>query len=146
MDAAQQPIHTRIVAAVRAVLALSSLAAVRLDPTEPTRFVAATYAGLIVYVAFSVLSVVRAQRDDSTAPGKLLYWVDIALITYLIALTGGINSIFFPFYFLSILQASFTQGFREGIACTLRATAAFLFAGIVAAPEQGRLEVDRVLD
>lgn len=142
IDLAQHPIHTRIVAAVRAILALSSLAAVRLESADYARPGAFVYAGFIVYVAFSLASVARSRRYDGTAPAKIWFWADVVLISYLVALTGGIGSLFFPLYFLSILQASFTLGFREGLVWSVRCTVAFLLAAWLARSEQTAFALD----
>lgn len=130
---------------MRCLLALSALIIVYIDPVEPRRLVAVTYASLGAYCLYSISLGVAAFRGTPFVPPRLQHWVDIALYAALVALTEGTNSIFFHFFFFSILVASFSFGFREGLAATVASVALFAGVGLAAAPSGAAFELNRAL-
>lgn len=134
-----------MVAFMRCVLAVSALAIIYLDPTEPARFVELTYASLAVYCLWSFALFLGANAAWGAAPSRWSHWIDVGCATYLIALTEGTNSIFFFLFMFAILVASFSRGFREGVAVTVAATALFLLAGVLSAAGSSDVELNRAL-
>jgi hypothetical protein len=73
------------------------------------------------------------------------HWVDVLFYVYLVALTQGTNSIFFFFFFFAILVASFSRGFREGLAVTVASVVLFSIVGVGVAHALPNFELDRAL-
>ena len=131
----------RMIAFMRCVLAITALAIIYIDPTEPTRFVELTYTSLTAYCIYSVIVLFVASQST----GPLTHWIDIAWATYLVALTQGTSSIFFFLFVFAILVGSFTGGYRQGIALTLASSVLFACVGTLFAPPGDSFELNRTV-
>lgn len=139
-----ETVDARLLVLVRCVLAFSALAIIWIDPSEPTRLVELTYASLAAYCLYSALLALDSYRAEWPAPRRAFHWADIFFYAYLVALTEGTSSIFFYFFFFAILVASFSWGFREGIAVTVVSLALFATVGLTFAPQR-EFELNRTL-
>jgi len=128
-------VDLRMISTVRLVLATAALLITMIDPTEPDRFVAATYAALALYAIYSLVIYILALRRGPL-PQRIIHWLDLAWYVPLIALSSGTNSIFFFFLFFCILVASFGWGFREGLRVTVVAATLFVLIGMLVPADQ----------
>lgn len=129
----------------RCVLALSALVIIWIDPTQPQRLVELTYVSVALFCAYSVLAALWFYRAGWPTPGRATIWGEVVFYVYLIALTEGTSSIFFFFFVFSILAASFSRGFREGLLVTAASTALFVVVGTLSAPSGQEFELNRTL-
>lgn len=118
---------------MRFILACSSLLVSLIDPVEsglPNQF---THVLLISYCLYSAcfVFVYDMHLFLEFASNRAAHWIDTVLFSFLVALTGGADSIFFFFFFFPILVASFSWGFREGLRITIASVALFTIAGLV---------------
>ena len=133
-------IDERMIAAMRLMLVLLALLSTYIDPAETTHYVAATYAVLAFYLAYSITLLTLAVRRRLTIPATVAYWADVGWDILLIGSSKGTNSIFFFFLFFAILVASFQSGFTSGMRVTLVATVLFTGIGFAMAPDEPEFE------
>jgi signal transduction histidine kinase len=133
-------IDERMIAAMRLMLVLLALLSTYIDPAETTHYVAATYAVLTLYLAYSIALLTLAVRRRLTIPATVAYWADVGWYILLIGSSKGTNSIFFFFLFFAILVASFQSGFTSGMRVTLVATVLFTGIGFAMAPDEPEFE------
>lgn len=121
---------------MRLILASAALLVIYIDPSEPDRFIAATYTALILYVAYSLFLYLISGNKVSRLRWlhSWAHWLDVIWYTGLIALSSGTGSIFFFFYFFAILVASFRWGFASGLRVTLASSLLFATVGYAASP------------
>ena len=137
-------VDVRMVSLMRCVLALSGLAIIWIDPTEPTRYVELTYFSLVVYAIWSVVLFATASRSGETIQ-RYAPWIDVACGAFLVALSQGTSSIFFFLFLFAILVASFTRGYSEGMWITVVSTALFVVVGFFFTPREPEFELNRYL-
>jgi signal transduction histidine kinase len=103
----------RTIAISRVVLAAASLFALWLDPTEPARYVAPTYALHTIYVAYALaLLAIMWNRPSSGWTPVVTHLTDITLFSIFQYLTLGPSSPFFIYYVFSIFCAALRWGPR----------------------------------
>ena len=124
---------------MRLVLAATGLFVFFVDPVIsglPNSF---TYALLIFYCLYSASFVLMYNSPPFRELGvnRISYWIDTLFFSGLIALTGGVDSIFFAFLFFPILISSFSNGFREGLKISIASAVLFTVAGLVASSHAG---------
>jgi signal transduction histidine kinase len=140
-----EPMDERMVCLMRLVLSLSALIVIYIYPTEPDRFVKATYAALTFYIIYSAaLYLMSALRYASVWEG-VVPWIDVGFYLILISLSSGTNSFFFFFFFFAILVASFRQGFKPGLSVAVMSALSFTIIGFLSAPSQTQFEWNRFL-
>jgi hypothetical protein len=102
-----------LLAVWRLLLAVVSLTAVYVDPTEPSRFAAFCRGLLGGYVAFAtvVWLLVRLRPAVVLRCTPLLLGVDILLPGALTALTTGAGSPFFALFTFAVISAAYRWGF-----------------------------------
>lgn len=124
----------RILAVGRVYLTISALVAIYLDPTEPSRFAALTYALLSTYAAYSivVLIAIRSRRQLPPSATYALHGVDIAWAAALTFFSEGPISPFFLFFLFVVVAAAYRWGFRETLTTTLVTVGVFLLETTVA--------------
>jgi signal transduction histidine kinase len=135
----------RLVCWMRLVLALSALAVICLDPAEPDRLVAVTYASLALYSLYGFALWLLSARRGAGRTWRAAHWVDVGWYLLFVALSSGTNSIFFLCFFFSILVASFQWGFDEGMRVTAASALLFTVVGYAAAPGWPEFELNRFL-
>src|SRR3989442_11593745 len=129
-----ESVDAQMISLMRLILALSALIIIYIDPSEPDRFVAITYAALIVYTSYSAILFILSLRRHNSFPVKIAHWIDIGCYLVLVALSSGTNSIFFFFFFFAILIASFRWGFKAGLEATIVSTLLFTPIAYITGP------------
>ncbi len=113
-DAAERLRIERVLAAARVFLAVTSVIAVYLDPTEPTSYAGLAYGVLIAYSVWAACLWVYVQRVDELGNfGRLVHFFDVAFPMTFILSTAGPNSPFFVFLLFVLTAAAFRWGFPE---------------------------------
>jgi len=140
-------VDDRIIAVMRFVLAFSALLITIVDPSEPDRLVAVTYAALSLYTIYSAALYVIVQRFQAfqAAIRKWTHWADVGWYIVLIGLSSGTSSVFFFFFFFAILVSSFRWGFRSGLSVTVLSAILFTAVGFATAPKGPNFELNRFL-
>ena len=131
----QAPRIERILAVGRAFLTISALAAIYLDPTEPTRFAGLTYVLLLSYALYSIAVLIVVRRVARVGPrlGLALQAVDILWVSALTFFSEGPVSPFFLFFLFVSLAAAYRWGLRETVATTAITVSIVLLETAVAA-------------
>jgi signal transduction histidine kinase len=121
---------------IRFVLAFCSLLVFFVDPLDTGIPRELTHMLLISYCLYSAGFVFVYDMDAfrEFASKRAVHWIDIAFIFGLIALSGGVDSIFFFFIFFPIILSSFSMGFKEGQKVTIAAVILFAFVSITCTP------------
>jgi len=140
-------VDDRIIAVMRFVLAFSALLITIVDPSEPDRLVAITYAALSLYTIYSAALYVIVQRFQAfqAAIRKWTHWADVGWYIVLIGLSSGTSSVFFFFFFFAILVSSFRWGFRSGLSVAVISAILFTAVGFATAPKGPNFELNRFL-
>jgi len=138
-------IDLRKIALMRAVLALSALLVICIDPSQTIELGGAIYLALASYGVYSIVIWVLAVRRSRALPITILHWLDVAWYLPLIALSNGTNSIFFFFFFFAIVVASFGWGFHSGMRVTIVSAVVFTVVGYAAANAQSDFQLNRLL-
>lgn len=105
-------LHTRsdrLIALGRMAIAAFALAAVWVDPSQPTVAPALTYGLLAGYFAFALAVVLASQRETvhTVAVAVGAHLIDLATFSTLMFLTEGATSPFFLLFTFSLLSATF---------------------------------------
>lgn len=140
-----EPVDGRLVCLMRLVLSISALVIIYVDPSEPDRLVAATYAALALYLLYSASLYLLASLRGAPVWERVAPWIDVAWYLVLISLSSGTNSLFFLFFFFSVLVASFRQGFRAGLSLAVVSAVLFTLVGFYTAPPVPHFEWNRFL-
>lgn len=122
---------TGMVAMMRVFLAIAALATISIHPAGLGRVGSATWIIAYGYVLYSGVLYTFSQPGRHFSQSKLIHWLDLAWYALIIFFTGGVNSIFFIFYFFAILTASFRWGFEEGARITVASAVLFAACGLV---------------
>jgi signal transduction histidine kinase len=118
----------RILAATRALLAVASLFAIWIDPTEPRHYSTIVYGLLAVFVfeAVGVLALVRTQRNSSPQFRLAVHSLDILWPALIAIFTAGSNSPFYLFYIFVLLEAAYRWGLQATLLTALVSTGLFI--------------------
>jgi signal transduction histidine kinase len=110
----------RVLARARVFLSATSLVAIYLDPTVPSRYASVAYELLLVYVAGSIGLVValRSARVWPRWAPLLTHLVDIFWLAVIVAVTGASSSPLLPFLAFIIVAAAYRWGFTGTIVTT----------------------------
>ena len=119
----------RRVAITRAVLCIASMIALHLDGSA-LAFATLAYASLGCYSAYSAILLRGSLAQQFGVSERLVHWIDVSFCVWLVCVTGGTTSVFFYLFFFSILVASFSYGYREGLTITMVAAASFIVVGV----------------
>jgi len=150
LAAAFQPIRReRLIAGCRVVLAVFSLFALWLDPSEPARFARLAYGLVAAYVLFSLLLAlwVWSAKATPAALPLLVHGVDLALYCVIISVTAGPTSPFFLYFVFALAAATVRWQERGALWTAVVALGAFLLIGAYSAwrlPAAG-FELDRIM-
>lgn len=143
----------RVLAAGRALLAMTALAAIYIDPTEPSRYTHLAYGLLAAYVVFSltVLLRLRFRTEFSRRTILLIHGADVIWATVICLFTEGPNSPFFLFFVFVLCAAAYRWRLVETVATAalmvgiLIGEAALLSYGPLASSVEGEYEVNRFI-
>jgi signal transduction histidine kinase len=125
----------RVLSVGRAFLTVTALTAIYLDPTQPARLAAVTYAVLAAYAAYSVLVFAYVHRRPrvSVTQGHVFHGLDVLWAAALTFVSEGPVSPFFLFFLFVVLSAAYRWGFLGTVVTTLVTVAVFLIQTGVAA-------------
>lgn len=125
----------RVLAVGRAFLTVSALTAIYLDPTQPARLAAVTYAVLAAYAVYSVIILVCVHRTArlNVTHGHVLHGFDVLWTAALTFVSEGPVSPFFLFFLFVVLSAAYRWGFVGTIVTTCVTVGVFLAQTLVAA-------------
>jgi signal transduction histidine kinase len=125
----------RVLSVGRAFLTVSALTAIYLDPTQPARLAAVTYAVLAAYAVYSVAVLVYVHRTPrvSVTHGHVFHGLDVLWTAALTFVSEGPVSPFFLFFLFVVLSAAYRWGFLGTLITTLVTVAVFLIQTGVAA-------------
>lgn len=141
----------RVLATGRALLSVAALAAIYVDPTEPSRYAYLAYGLLAGYVVFSfaVLLLLRLRTEFSGRAILLIHGVDLLWAAVICLFTEGPNSPFFLFFVFALCAAAYRWRLVETVATAVLMVGvliveAFLLSyGPLAGPVEGAYEVNR---
>lgn len=124
----------RVIGIGRTVLAAFSLLAIWLDPSEPAKYVAATYALLAGYLAYAVvlLGFVLAIEAFAARAALLTHALDLGAFSIIISFTEGATSPFFAFFIFFLLAAALRWQWRGVLWTALAALALYVGVGVYA--------------
>src|SRR5258708_2716488 len=105
----------RVLAAVRVVVAFSSLLMVELRPSDVSPFNEVVLFLLLLYLAHAVWLIVLLQwrAEISSRFSVLVHAADILWPAVISLFAGGLNSPFFLYFIFALLAAAFRWGMRE---------------------------------
>lgn len=127
-----------VLASARVFLAIASLAAIWIDPTEPSRFAGVAYGLMALYVAFAILVVGLIRwRPASVRWAVLFHAVDVLWPAGISIFTNGPGSPFFLFYTYVLLAAAYRWGLDETLATACATMALFVSEGILVVSSSG---------
>jgi signal transduction histidine kinase len=123
----------RILAATRALLAIASLFAIWIDPTEPRHYSTIVYGLLALFVleAVGVLAMVRTQRTSSPQFRLAVHSLDVLWPALIAIFTAGPNSPFYLFYTFVLLEAAYRWGLQATLMTALASTGFFISASFI---------------
>ena len=122
----------RLIGIGRTVLAVFSLLAIWLDPSEPANHVAATYALLAGYVAYAIVVLAAVVAIDGFSDRAALptHAIDLSAFTVIIYLTEGATSPFFVFFIFFLLAAALRWQWRGVLWTALVALTLYVGVGV----------------
>ncbi len=144
----------RALATARVIVALTSLVAVHLDPTDPAAYRHSAYIVLVGYTAWSaVISAGLRWKPASPPFVRLIHQGDVLWPSLLCLYTDGADSPFFTLYLFALLAAAFRWGLWETAATSLASVGVLGFESVmlVKGPmawrtlEWGDLEVNKFI-
>jgi signal transduction histidine kinase len=122
----------RLIAVGRVVLAVSSLLAVWLDPTEPTKYAEIAYSLLVFYLLYSSLIAAVVLRSDPPPNRQRLFTqvFDLIFFSLFIYFTAGPASPFLIYFVFSLVCATLRWQRRGVLWTTLASLAVLLSIGL----------------
>jgi signal transduction histidine kinase len=122
----------RLIGAGRIVLAVSSLFAVWLDPSEPAKYADIAYGLLAAYVAYSVLVALAVARSEAVPTGWRLttHAVDLVFFSLFIYFTAGPSSPFMAYFVFALVCATLRWQWRGTLWTAIASLVAYLGAGL----------------
>ncbi len=125
----------QMVSRMRVVLSAAGLFAVSIDPAGMSGIGGSTLPVFALYLAYSVGLYICSQLGQPFSTSKWLHWLDVCWIGLIVLATGGLNSLFFLFFFFAILTSAFRWGFDEGARITLASAGLFAACGVLSVTE-----------
>lgn len=121
----------RLIALGRLILALVSLAAIYLDPTEPAKFAAQTYFLLAAYSVFAIVAIIITWSSPAAVVrfGVVIHAADLTVYSVLVYLTEGPTSPFFAWFVFALFSAALRFGRRGTIWTAVIAILIFMVMG-----------------
>ena len=144
----------RALATARVIVALTSLVAVYIDPTDPAKYRHAAYLVLVGYTAWSaIVSAALRWRPANNAFVRVIHAADVIWPSLLCIYSDGADSPFFTLYLFALLSAAFRWGLWETATTALASVGALGFESVmlVKGPaawrdlESGDLEVNKFI-
>jgi signal transduction histidine kinase len=122
----------RLIAGGRVVLAASSLFAVWLDPSEPSKFAGIAYSLLVSYVVYALLIAALVWRSDAPSNRQRLitHCFDLVFFSLFIYFTAGPASPFTAYFVFSLVCATLRWQLRGTLWTAVASLAAYLGVGL----------------
>lgn len=122
----------RLIAGGRVVLAVSSLFAIWLDPSEPAKYARIAYSLLVSYVLYSAAITLLVWRSDAPSNRQRLvtHCFDLAFFSLFIYFTAGPASPFTTYFVFSMVCATLRWQGRGTLWTAVASLAAFLGIGL----------------
>jgi len=122
----------RVVAIARVLLAVASLLAIYVDPTQPARYYVLAYILFFVFALYSIGLLLLLSLVKDVERLRLVFCAaDVIWVAILTAFTEGPNSPFFVFFIFVVVTAAYRWGFWKtcvtGIATSLLLVGQVLF-------------------
>ncbi|HEX5885215.1 MAG TPA: hypothetical protein VFY67_11810, partial [Pyrinomonadaceae bacterium] len=141
----EQWIDLRLIAGMRVALGTSALLVVLMQPVGPLPWTTPTYVALILYSLYGLVIYHLSIRRNPAVAHRAIPWLDMLWYVPLIAFTSNTNGLFYYFFFFSIIVASFSWGLSDGLRLTLASASIYTIVGVLSAPDNTPLEIDRLL-
>ena len=122
----------QMVSRMRLVLAVSVLLAVFIDHAGLKSVNYFTWIILLGYLAHSSVVYGYSLSNNLLSQSYMIHRLDILWFAVIIVFTGGVNSLFFLFFFFAIMVSSFRWGLEEGARVTIASAALFAISGLTA--------------
>jgi signal transduction histidine kinase len=144
----------RAMATARVIVALTSMVAVHLDPTDPAKYRHYAYFVLVGYTAWSaIISAALRWRPANQHFVRLIHAGDLIWPSLLCLYTDGADSPFFTLYLFALLTAAFRWGLWETVATSIASVGALGFESfmLIKGPvawrdlESGDLELNKFI-
>ena len=144
----------RALATARVIVALTSLVAVYVDPTDPAKYRHTAYLVLVGYTAWSaIVSAALRWRPAGNVFIRVIHAGDVIWPSLLCLYSDGADSPFFTLYLFALLSAAFRWGLWETAATSLASVGALGFESLmlIKGPlvwrdlESGDLEVNKFI-
>lgn len=120
----------RLILTGRLVLAITSFAALLIDPPNPSSTVIFTYIALAGYLVYSsFLQAFGSRLEESTLHPLLTYAGDVACLLAVLLFSDSTGAPFFLFYLFVILVTSLRWGLSGGLIASTALAAFFLLLG-----------------
>jgi signal transduction histidine kinase len=122
----------RLIVTGRVVLALSSLFAIWIDPSEPAKYANIAYSLLVSYVAYAVAIAVVVWRADVLNPwqGLITHIFDLAFFTLFIYFTNGPASPFTTYFVFALVCATLRWRWQGTLWTAVASLASFFGLGL----------------
>ena len=141
----EQWIDLRLIAGMRVVLGTSALLVFLIGPLRPLSWDTPVFLALVFYSLYGLLIYHLSVRRNPVVAHKALPWLDMVWYLPLIAFTSDTNSLFYYFFFFAIIVASFSWGLSDGLRLTLASAGIYTIVGVLTAPRDRSLALDRLL-
>lgn len=122
----------RLIALTRLILAVTSLIAIYVDPSEPSRYATLCYSLLVIFTAYSAIFGYWTLRSRGL-PRSLLLGTHVGELVFFVTinfLTTGPSSPFFLYFVFAIISAALRFGRRATIVTALASLSVFVTSGI----------------
>ena len=118
----------RVLAAGRAFLTVSGLAAIYIDATQPARLAEIAYIVLAVYAIYSLIVLAHLHRIKvvTARHSQVLHGLDIVWVAVLTAVGEGQAGLFLLYFLFVVLAAAYRWGFRATVATAAITAAVYL--------------------
>jgi signal transduction histidine kinase len=136
----------RLIAACRLTLAVASLAAIYLDPLEPSRLPRTTYSLLSIYSLYALGVMAWTAAAQTTSRRRVLasHLLDMTFFGLINYMTAGPTSPFFVYFVFGIICAMLRFGRRGTLMTALAAIFVFVTSGVFRIPAQS-FELNRFI-
>ena len=116
---------------MRMVLAGSVLLGAFIEPAGLSVTHPVVWPVFVGYFFYSVIIFIYSQLNHRLSQSKLSHRLDVVWFAMIVMLTGGIDSLFFLFFFFAILTSSIRWGLEEGAKVTIVCAVLFTSLGLV---------------
>ena len=132
---------------MRFIIAFSSLLVYLISPFESPFPHELARMMLISYCLYSACFVFLfdMQLLRNLGASRVVHWIDTIFFSFLVLVTGGVDSIFFFYFFFPIIISSFSWGLTEGIKVTAASTVLFSLASLISIITQQDYEISEAI-